>query len=356
MRLELIGLVELPLTVQAFKRLLARVDPQVSVEVSVRSEGLAALVAFVRFFTGVNPLVLLQTAGVEEPLPADVTNKGLLPRVASLMVAERVFVMERLPTYAAVELLLLTVASFVKLEGTRGAETSQTYFATERFNRLVFPPSLEKSLRAVRFLVPVGVHVPLMYQQPAVEEEGLPAQIAHERLPGAVDEHVGLQLVVVGEALATLLADERLLSCVNAKVPLEVVIQAEPRSAYVTGERFLPGVDDAVSFQGGAGPVRPVAHGACERSDAGVFPLMHSQRVGVFESLVAHRAFVFFGVCVNHLMEAKGVFTLELLPACRAAERSLFRVHGHVAFQLHRGLESLVTQLALQHLLPLLVA
>lgn len=78
--------------------------------------------------------------------------------------------------------------------------------------------------------------------------------------------------------------------------------------------------------------------------------------MGVFESLVAHCAFVFFGVCVNHLMEAKGVFTLKLLPACCTAERSLLRVHGHVTFQLDRRLESLVTKLALQHLLPLLVA
>lgn len=41
------------------------------------------------------------------------------------------------------------------------------------------------------------MHVPLMYQQPAVEEEGLPAQITHERFSGTVDEHVGLQLGVV---------------------------------------------------------------------------------------------------------------------------------------------------------------
>lgn len=54
-----------------------------------------------------------------------------------------------------------------------------------------------------------------------------------------------------------------------------------------------------------------------------MFPLMHSQGVGIFESLVAHCAFVFFGVGVNHLMEAKGVFTLELLPTCCTAEWSL---------------------------------
>lgn len=288
---------ELPVTVHTRERFLARVYPQVSVEVSVRPEGLAALVALVRFFAGVNPLVLLQTAGVEKPLPAHIANERLLPRVASLVVAERVFVVERLPTYATVVLLVLTVASFVELERTRGAETPQTYLATERFNqRLVLSSSLEKSLRAVCLLVPVGVHVPLMYQQPAVEEEGLPAQIAHKRLSGAVDEHVGLQLVVVREALATLLTGERLFSGVDAKVPFEVVVQAEPRSTYVTGERFLPCMDYAVSFQSSAGPVRPVAHAAYERSDACVFPLMHRQGVGVFESFVAHRAFVFFGV------------------------------------------------------------
>lgn len=41
----------------------------------------------------------------------------------------------------------------------------------------------------------------------------------------------------------------------NADMSLEVVVQAEPRSTDVTGERFLSGVDDAVSFQSGAGPV-----------------------------------------------------------------------------------------------------
>lgn len=196
--LELIGLVELPLTVHALERLLPRVDPHVSVEVPVRSEGLAALVTFVRLLTRVNALVLLQTRGVEKPLPAHVANERLLARVAPLMIAERVFVVEGLPTDAAVELLVLAVAFFMKFERARGAETFQAYFAAVRFNqRLVLPSGLEEILRAVRLLAPVGVHVPLMYLQPAVEEEGLPTQIAHERLSGAVDEHVGLELVVV---------------------------------------------------------------------------------------------------------------------------------------------------------------
>lgn len=142
----------------------------------------------------------------------------------------------------------------------------------------------------------------------------------------------------------------------NTNVPLEVVIQAEPRAAYVTGEWFLPSVDEAVSFQSRASPIRPVAHGAYERSYACVFPLMHSQGVSIFESLITHCAFVFFGVGVNHLMEAKGVFTLEVLPARCTAEWSFFRVHRHVTFQLDRRPESLVTKLALQHLLALLVA
>lgn len=87
-----------------------------------------------------------------------------------------------------------------------------------------------------------------------------------------------------------------------------------------------------------------------------MFPLMNSQGVGVFERLFAHRAFVFFGVRVNHLVEAKGVFTLELLPTYRTAERPFFRVHGHVTFQQHRRPESPVTMLTLNHLLPLLMA
>lgn len=198
--------------------------------------------------------------------------------------------------------------------------------------------------------------VPLMYQQPAVEEERLSAQITHERFSGTVDEHVRLQLGVVREALAALLAAERLLSGVNANVPLEVVIQAESCPAYVTGEGFLPRVDEAVSLQSGAGAVGAVAHGAHEGRDARVFPLMHRQGVGVFESLLAHRAFVFFGVCVDHLMEAKGVFALEVLTACCTAERSVFRVHGHVHLELDGRLEGLVAELALQRLLLLLVA
>lgn len=139
-------------------------------------------------------------------------------------------------------------------------------------------------------------------------------------------------------------------------MPLEVVVQAKSRSTYVTGKRFLPSVDYAVSLQSSASPVRPVAHGAYERSDACVFPLMHCQGVGIFESLFAHCAFVFSVVGVNHLMEAKGVFTFELLPTCRTAEWSLFRVYGHVAFHLDRCLANLVTKLTLQHLLPLLMA
>lgn len=87
-----------------------------------------------------------------------------------------------------------------------------------------------------------------------------------------------------------------------------------------------------------------------------MFPLMDSQGVGVFESLVAHRALVFFGVRVDHLVKAKCVFTLELLPTYRTAERPFFRVHGHVTFQQHRRPESPVTMLTLDHLLPLLMA
>lgn len=130
-------------------------------------------------------------------------------------------------------------------------------------------------------------------------------------------------------------------------MPFQVVIQTEPRSTYVTGEGLLSRVDHTVSFQRRAGPVRPVAHGTHKRTVARVFPLVHGQRVGIFESLVTHGAFIFFGVCVNHLVEAKRVFTLELLPTCRAAERSFFRVHSHVTLELNRRLARLLTELAL---------
>lgn len=172
--------------------------------------------------------------------------------------------------------------------------------------------------------------VPLMYQQPTVEEERLSTQITHERLPCTVDEHVRLQFGVVREALSTLLAAERLLPGVNANVPLQVVVQAKSGPAYVTGKGLLPRVDEAVSLESGAGPIRPVAHRAHEGGDACVLPLMHRQGVGVFEGLLTHRALVFFGVCVDHLMEAKGVFALEVLPACCTAEGPFLRVHGHV--------------------------
>jgi len=47
-------------------------------------------------------------------------------------------------------------------------------------------------VRAVRFLILVGMYVPLVYLQPAVEEERLPAEVTHEGLSCAVDEHVRL--------------------------------------------------------------------------------------------------------------------------------------------------------------------
>lgn len=163
-----------------------------------------------------------------------------------------------------------------------------------------------------------------MDQEPAVEEEGFPAEVAHERFAGAMVQHVGLEFGVVREALAALLAGERLLARVDAKVPLEVVVETEPGPTHVAGERFLPRVDEAVSLQGGSRSIRPVAHLADKRRDARVLPLVHRQRVGVLESLFAHRALVLFGVGVDHLMEAEGVFAFEVLATRSAAERPLF--------------------------------
>jgi len=275
--------------------------------------------------------------------------------VAPLVVAEGVLVVERLPADAAVELLVLAVASLVQPEGARGAEALQADFAAERLQRRLVPlPGLEEALRAVG--APVRVHVLLVDQQSAVEEEGLPAQVAHERLPGAVDEHVALQLGVVRETLAALRAGERLLPRVDAEVPLEVVVQAEPGAADVAGERLLPRVHRAVPLQGRAGAVRPLAHGARERRDARVLPLVHGQRVGVLEGLLAHAALILLGAGVDDLVEAERVLALELLAAGGAAERPLLRVHGHVAPQLHRRPAALVTEVTLELLLPLLVA
>lgn len=355
--LELVRLVEFPMAVHALKRLLAGVNPKMAVEITVCPEGLAALVALVRFLASVNALVLLEAAGVKKPLAAHVANKRLLARVAPLVVAERVLVVKGLPANAAVELLVVAVALFVKFERVRRAEALQTYLTAERLHhRLVSPSRLQRSLSALGFFAPVGVHVLLMDQKPAVEEEGLPAKVAHERLAGAVDEHVGLEFGVVREALPAFLAGEGLLARVDAKVPLEVVVETEPGAAYVAGERLLPRVDEAVSLQRSSRSIRPVAHVAHKRRDARVLPFVHSQRVGVLESLFAHGALVLFGVGVDHLMEAEGVFALEVLATRRAAERPLFRVHRHVTFEVDRRLERLVAQHALEHFLLLLVA
>lgn len=345
------------MAVHALERLLSSVNPKVAVEITVCPEGLAALVALVRFLPGVNALVLLEAASVKKPLAAHVANKWLLPRVASLVIAERVFVVKGLPADAAVELLVVAVALFVKLERVRRTEALQTDLAAERLHhRLVSPSRLERSLSALGFFAPVSVHVLLMDQKPAVEEEGLPAEVAHKRFAGAVDEHVRLELGVVREALPAFLAGERFLACVDAKVPLEVVVETEPGTAYVAGERFLPRVDEAVPLQSSSRSVRPVAHIADKWRDARVLSFVHRQRVGVLKSLFAHGALVLFGVGVDHLVEAEGVFALEVLAARGAAERPLFRVHRHVTFEVDGRLERLVAQQALEHLLLLLVA
>lgn len=323
--LELVRLVEFPLAVHALERLLAGVNPKVPVEITVCPEGLAALVALVRFLTGVNALVLLEAARVKKPLAAHVANKRLLPRVAPLVIAERIFVVKGFSANGAVELLVVTVALFVQFQRVCRAEALQTYLTAERLNHgLVSPSRLERYLSAFGFFGPVGVHVLLMDQKPAVEEEGLPTKVAHERFAGAMDEHVGLEFGVVREALATFLAGERLLARVDAEVSLEVVVETEPGPTYVAGERFLPRVDEAVSLQSSSRSIRPVAHVADKRRDARVLPFVHRQRVGVLESLFAHRALVLFGVGVDHLMEAEGVFALEVLATRLAAERPLF--------------------------------
>lgn len=74
------------MTIHTFEWLLARVDPQVSVEIPICSEGFVTLIALVRFFAGVNALMLLQAPSVKKSFPANVTNKRLLSRMASLMV------------------------------------------------------------------------------------------------------------------------------------------------------------------------------------------------------------------------------------------------------------------------------
>lgn len=81
-----------------------------------------------------------------------------------------------------------------------------------------------------------------MFLQLAVVQERLPAEVAHECLGSAVEQHVRLQLVVLHEGPPAYLACEWFLACVNADVPLEVLSEGESRPTRLAGEH-LPPVD-----------------------------------------------------------------------------------------------------------------
>ena len=243
--------------------------------------------------------------------------------------------MKRFVAHAAGELLLLRVAFLVQFERPRGGEATQANLPAEFFDSGLVPATgLGETLQAVS-LLPVCVHVLLVHEQTAVKEKGFPTAVAHEGFGGTMDDHVGLELVVVREGLSALLAAEGRLPCVDADVSLQVVVEAKASAAEVAGEGFLSGVDHTVALQGGAGAVRAVADTAYKGCNACVFSLVHSQRVGILKTLLTLRALVLFIFGVNHLVEAQRVFALEVFAAGFAAERPLLRVHHHVRAQLH---------------------
>lgn len=138
----------------------------------------------------------------------------------------------------------------VQFEGPCSGKTLQTDFAAERFDHSpVSSPRLREALQPT-CLVPVSMHILLMNLQSAVEEKGLPTQITHEGFGGAVDEHMGFELVVVREALSALLTAKGCLTCVDADVPLQVVVQAEACTTNVTGEGLFSCMYNTVTLEG----------------------------------------------------------------------------------------------------------
>lgn len=79
-------------------------------------------------------------------------------------------------------------------------------------------------------------HFLVLLQLPIVQE-GLATQVAHERLGGAVEQHVSLQLIL-DEAGAAHAALERSLARMDAGMPLEVLLQREAGTACFAGERL----------------------------------------------------------------------------------------------------------------------
>lgn len=207
--------------------LLPGVDQQVFTVVGADPEGLPTMLAGVRFLSRVLQFVELQRLVDDEAFPADVAAEGPLSGVDPLVVVEGGFVVEGLPALVAVELFEATVAELVLAQGAGAGEAFVAGFTAERrqihggvvpsvdhpavqglrsrlafFARWVVPPH-------VKPLAVVGL---LVFLQVTVVQEGFPAQVAHEGLGGAVNQHVDFEFVL-NEALSTDLTNERPLTC-----------------------------------------------------------------------------------------------------------------------------------------------
>lgn len=206
MRLQLVGLAELPATHSALVRLLAGVHQQVAVVVLRRPELFAAVLAVVRFDTCVQKLVLLQLRCQQEAFVTDSADvwpvAAVLPQVVQVQVTQ----VEGFPTCVAGELFVLGVALLVRAQRAAAAEALWTDFTAERFDSGGPPPA-----RLPAGLSPIAtaaVNQLLVLLQLAVVEERLSAQVAHERLCHAVNKHVSLQSPGPREAFATLITPE----------------------------------------------------------------------------------------------------------------------------------------------------
>jgi len=113
-RLELVGLPELPAAHHALIGFLSGVDQQVAVVVLRRSELSAALFTLVRLDSGVQELVLLQLRHQQEAFLADAADvrpvAAVLPHVVKVQVAQ----VEGLPASVTGKVLVLGVALLVR--------------------------------------------------------------------------------------------------------------------------------------------------------------------------------------------------------------------------------------------------
>lgn len=313
-RLELVGLPELPAAHNTLVGFLSGVDQQVAVVVLRRPELFPALFTLVRFDSGVQKLVLLQLRHEQETFLADAADvrpvAAVLPHVVQVQVSE----VEGLPAGVAGELFVLGVALLVRPQRGVAAEALETDLTAERFQS-ARPPSP----RHASDLLSV-VDQLLVLLQLAVVEKRLPAEVAHERLLRAVNQHVGLQSPGAREPLSTFITPERLLSVVEPQVPLEVVLEAKAESTGLTHEGFLSRVDHSVLQESHLALEGLVALAALVWPLLRVRPLVDAQVAGGGEALAAGQAGVRPGAGVDGLVLAETLLPGEAFPTDVAHE------------------------------------